>query len=108
MELHRDGRFTHGENEFWKVVLRLVSWPDLVRGRVDDEGSARACKRCTREHAFFEVGCACANGDGAPKDSARACELFQLAADGGHAGAAYRLGLMYRNGTGVAKDFAET
>lgn len=46
-------------------------------------------------------------GKGGPKDAAKAMELYQKAADGGHIGALNVLGLAHRDGVGVAKDFAK-
>ncbi len=45
-----------------------------------------------------------ANGDGIPKDSTRAADLFRKAAEKGTAKAQFRLGQMYVRGEGVPKD----
>ena len=48
-----------------------------------------------------------ANGEGVPEDDAEAVRWYRLAADQGHAGAQYNLGVMYANGEGVVEDDAE-
>ena len=44
------------------------------------------------------------NGQGVPKDLAKAAELYQKAADQGSADAQNNLGVLYANGQGVPKD----
>src|SRR5438445_9415436 len=46
------------------------------------------------------------NGDGVPKDAAKAAEWWQKAAAQGHAQAQRGLGWIYANGEGVPKDVA--
>ncbi|WP_089287459.1 MULTISPECIES: tetratricopeptide repeat protein [unclassified Azospirillum] len=55
--------------------------------------------------AAYKRGIAALSGIGAGgKSPAEAARWFRLAADGGHTWAAYRLGEMYRNGTGVPRN----
>ena len=44
------------------------------------------------------------NGRGVLKDEAEAVRWYRLAAEQGHAGAQYNLGLMHAKGEGVLKD----
>ncbi len=46
-------------------------------------------------------------GDGLVKDAARAASWYRKAANGGHAGAKYRLGLLYYRGAGVGQSWSE-
>ena len=48
-----------------------------------------------------------ANGEGVVEDDAEAVRWLRLAADQGHAGAQYNLGVMYADGEGVPEDDAE-
>ena len=58
--------------------------------------------------AHFAIGIMHYKGDGVLRNHATALQHFQLAAQGGHAGAQYNLGLMYGSGSdGVAKDMRE-
>ncbi len=47
-----------------------------------------------------------AQGHGVTQDYKTAFKWFELAAEQGHAGAQYNLGIMYEKGFGVAQDFA--
>jgi S1-C subfamily serine protease len=54
--------------------------------------------------AQYSLGLMYGNGEGVPKDSAKAFEWFQKAAEQGSADAQYSLGYMYGNGEGVPKN----
>ena len=43
-------------------------------------------------------------GRGVPQDEAEAVRWYRLAAEQGHAGGQYNLGVMYANGLGVSQD----
>ncbi len=47
------------------------------------------------------------SGDVVPQDLSRAAQLYRAAANKGHGEAAYRLGLLYYDGNGVAQSWAE-
>ena len=47
------------------------------------------------------------NGDGVPKDYAKAAEWYQKAAEQGSDFAQYNIGVMYNKGEGVSKDAAK-
>ena len=47
------------------------------------------------------------NGDGVPKDSAKAAEWYAKAAKRGYAPAEFNLAVMYQSGDGVSKDSAQ-
>ena len=52
--------------------------------------------------------CTCTRmAPGVSQDYAEAVRLFQLAADQGIATAQFKLGVMYKDGTGVTQDFTE-
>ena len=57
--------------------------------------------------SLFLEGRAYANGEGKPKDWAKAAELYRKAAEQGNAKAQNNLGWCYVQGNGVAKDTAE-
>lgn len=57
--------------------------------------------------AQFSLGSKFYDGEGVPKDSAKAFEWYQKAADQGHASAQSSLGMMYAAGHGVPKDYAK-
>ena len=46
-----------------------------------------------------------AQGEGVPEDDAEAVKWFRLAAEQGHAGAQYSLGVMYAAGDGVPQSY---
>ena len=48
-----------------------------------------------------------ANGQGIPKDEAKAASWYRKAADQGDSKAQFALGIMYANGQGVPKDEVE-
>ncbi len=54
--------------------------------------------------ALVDLGEVYARGDGLPKDSAKAADLFRKAAEKGIARAQFRLGQMYTGGEGVPRD----
>lgn len=56
------------------------------------------------DEAQYNLGVACATGQGVPKDAAEAVKWYRLAAKQGNANAQYFLGTMYRFGEGVPKD----
>src|ERR671930_510758 len=53
---------------------------------------------------FFDLGVRYQNGDGVPRDPARAAEWYRKAADAGHLAAQIALAAMYYNGEGVPQD----
>jgi len=54
--------------------------------------------------AQYTLGVLYLNGEGVPKDNAKAVEWTRKAADQGDADAEYNLGAMYQNGDGVQRD----
>ena len=77
-------------------------------GVLQDFVAARAtlCKAAEMGDHDAEFNCAemWFEGKAGPKDAAQALPLYLKAADGGHIGALNLLGLIYRDGIGVAKD----
>src|ERR1051326_3765653 len=65
-----------------------------------------ACDRLTSQEAF-NTAVKYQNGDGVPKDSAKAAELYTKAAKRGYAPAEFNLAVMYQSGDGVPKDSAQ-
>jgi TPR repeat protein len=59
------------------------------------------------KEAMFNLGAMYHDGDGAPKDLAKAVEWFQKGADAGERKSQFNLGLMYYKGEGVTQDYAK-
>jgi TPR repeat protein len=76
--------------------LLTASFQELVA--MGERGSVRA---------QYLVGLALANGDGVPKDFAKAAEWYRRAAERGDRDAQNNLGVFFIQGTGVEKDLAE-
>ena len=57
--------------------------------------------------ASANLGFMYANGQGVPKDEAKAVYWYQKAAEQGNAWALYNLGEMYRDGSGVPQDYTK-
>src|SRR5580658_5943804 len=67
-----------------------------------DQAKAGAAKGDAE--AEFALGKAYYGGNGVPQDYGKALDLYQKAANQGHAKAQNNLATMYRNGLGVKKD----
>ncbi|WP_395747646.1 tetratricopeptide repeat protein [Prosthecobacter sp.] len=57
--------------------------------------------------AIYYLGATCLNGDGVPKDAAKAAQYFRQSAERGYAKAQLWLSLRYENGDGVKKDLVQ-
>ncbi len=66
--------------------------------RLAEQGEAKA---------QFNLGNMYENGQGVPRDKARAVKWWRKAAEQGHAEAQYNLGVMYDKGQGVTQDYAK-
>lgn len=76
---------------------------ERVSQQLDPEGN----QNITDAEQQFTIACQYLNGKGVPKDLSKAADLFQKAADKGHAEAQYNLGVCYHRGDGVSKDLTK-
>lgn len=79
---------TKGGGPKWKNVTELQQFAD--------KGDPRAC---------FELAERCLEGDGVPRDAAKATALFEKAAKGGLADGWFRLGKIHHDGLAGAPDY---
>lgn len=95
-----------------RIVLRLAPALVLLLGACEgldnfarsvDEAAATIIPTdgTTEAGRSYRQGLAYLNGDGVPRDEAKAAALFRDAADRGSPDAAYQLGLLYQRGAGV-------
>ncbi len=86
------------------AVMLGMAFP-AVAGTVED---LRAKADRGDAAAQYSLGQMYSNGDeGLPKDPEQAVRWWRLAAEQGHPLSQYRLGLMYRFGKGVTKDYVQ-
>ena len=78
---------------------------DFARSVDDAAATVIPSERNTADaQTTYKRGVAYLNGDGVPRDEAKAASLFYDAADKGSRDAAFQLGKMYQTGTGVAQN----
>ena len=75
---------------------------EIAQAKAEARTKARA-----KVEALYSTGNKHEEGDGVLPNHKEAARLYGFAAEKGHAGAQYRLGLMYLNGKGVAQDYGE-
>ncbi len=73
----------------------------------DDIAALRAKAEAGDPKAQNNLGVLYANGQGVPKDYAKAAHWYRLAANQGNAFAQYDLGVLYATGQGVPKDYGK-
>jgi TPR repeat protein len=104
-----------GVEELYDQACKLGSGAgcrELARLRSDPQRAAdrrRLLERsCTLHHATgcLDLAVLYLDGEGVPKDVARATSLFVEACNGGEPAGCFNAGLMYYQGSGVAQDFA--
>ncbi|MDR2219666.1 MAG: SEL1-like repeat protein [Methylobacillus sp.] len=85
---------SYSDEEAMPRIKDVVKWLDKSAAQGD-------------AYAQFGLGALYRDGEGVPKDEAKAVELIRLAAEQGLANAQYTLGNMYASGEGVKEDKAE-
>jgi TPR repeat protein len=96
---------------FWIAVLIIAVVVVINKSRVDTspiipDGTTSSPMGTNGDREFAE-GYQYFFGEGIPKNEAEGVKWFQKAAELGHAGAQYLLGLCYAEGEGVRRDYAE-
>ena len=89
----------------YSVFTVVGSWDH----ELSDEYRGDRAKAAEQGHADaqYDLGCCYYNGEGVPRDMAKAVEWFRKAAEQGYADAQYNLGVCYYNGEGIGKDLKE-
>ncbi len=81
------------------IVLGTTQAPVLSKAEIEQKVAAGD------PEATFQLGAMYHDGDGVPRDYARARDLFEKAGQAGERRAQFNLGLMYYKGEGVKQDY---
>ena len=102
------GRRPQGEQSRLQAHAALREQVGIL-GRTAEQGDVRALRQKANHgdvEAQYNLGVACREGKGVPRDYAQAVAWWRKAGGQGHASAQSALGFMYANGEGVSKDDA--
>ena len=93
----------------WTVMLIfvLIFCVECFGQNVSDLDSERKAAEQGDASAQYNLGVMYRDGNGVPKDLAKAVEWFRKAAEQGYPNAQYNLGVMYQDGDGVPRDLVQ-